>query len=118
MSGLTAGTAYTFTVVASNVFGSSLPSSASNPITATTVPPAPTIGTAYATGATSANVAYTAPANNGGLTITRYPRIQPLRPARGGRGEKADRTDWRGGAMKKAAATEGCAGGGAALEID
>jgi len=37
-----------------------------------TVPGAPTIGTATATGLTTATVSYTAPANNGGSTITLY----------------------------------------------
>lgn len=37
-----------------------------------TVPGAPTIGTATATGATTATVAYTAPASNGGSAITSY----------------------------------------------
>ena len=36
------------------------------------VPGAPTIGTATATGLTTATVSYTAPANNGGSTITLY----------------------------------------------
>lgn len=38
----------------------------------TSVPDAPTIGTATATGSTTATVAFTAPANNGGSTITLY----------------------------------------------
>lgn len=37
-----------------------------------TVPGAPTIGTATTTGSTTATVAFTAPANNGGSTITQY----------------------------------------------
>jgi hypothetical protein len=37
-----------------------------------TVPDAPTIGTATVTGSTTATVAYTAPANDGGSTITSY----------------------------------------------
>jgi len=37
-----------------------------------TVPGAPTIGTATATGSTTATVAFTAPASNGGSTITLY----------------------------------------------
>jgi hypothetical protein len=41
-------------------------------VTATSVPGAPTIGTATATGGTTATVAYTAPANNGGSVITSY----------------------------------------------
>ena len=39
---------------------------------AATVPGAPTIGAATATGSTTATVAYTAPASNGGATITLY----------------------------------------------
>jgi hypothetical protein len=39
---------------------------------AASVPGAPTIGTATQTGATTATVAYTAPASNGGATITVY----------------------------------------------
>ena len=41
-------------------------------VSAATVPGAPTIGTATATGVTTATVAYTAPANNGGSVITSY----------------------------------------------
>lgn len=41
-------------------------------VTATSVPGAPTIGTATATGATTATVSYTAPASNGGSVITSY----------------------------------------------
>jgi len=39
---------------------------------AAVVPGAPTIGAATATGSTTATVAYTAPASNGGATITQY----------------------------------------------
>ena len=70
--GLTIGTAYTFTVIATNVVGNSFASSASNSITPITVPGAPTIGTATATGQTTANIAFTAPASNGGTAITSY----------------------------------------------
>ena len=41
-------------------------------INAQTVPGAPTIGSATATGATSATVSFTAPTNNGGSAILRY----------------------------------------------
>ena len=40
--------------------------------TVTSVPDAPTIGTATSTGSTTATVAFTQPANNGGSTITSY----------------------------------------------
>jgi hypothetical protein len=72
VTGLQSGTAYTFTVVANNALGSSMASSASNSITATTVPQAPTIGTANQVASTlSATVAYTANAT-GGSTITSF----------------------------------------------
>ena len=41
-------------------------------VSATSVPGAPTIGTATATGATTATVTFTAPASNGGSVITSY----------------------------------------------
>ena len=41
-------------------------------VTATSVPGAPTIGTATSTGSTTATVSYTAPASNGGSVITSY----------------------------------------------
>jgi len=41
-------------------------------IAASTVPGTPTIGTATATSSTTATVTFTAPANNGGSTITQY----------------------------------------------
>ena len=75
VSGLTTGTAYTFTVYATNAAGNSASSSASNSITTWSVPGAPTIGTATATGATSATVSYTAPASNGGTAITSYTAV-------------------------------------------
>ena len=74
ITGLTNGTAYTFTVVATNSVGNSPASSASNSITPTavpTVPGAPTIGTATA-GNALATVTFTAPASNGGAAITGY----------------------------------------------
>jgi uncharacterized protein (TIGR02145 family) len=71
VTGLTNGTAYTFTVIATNANGNSLPSSASNSVTPSTVPGAPTIGTATG-GNAQASVAFTAPASNGGSAITGY----------------------------------------------
>ena len=70
--GLTAGTPYTFTVSATTIAGTGPASSSSNSVTPTTVPDAPTIGTATATGQTSATVSFTAPAYNGGTAITGY----------------------------------------------
>jgi hypothetical protein len=76
VTGLTNGTAYTFTVTATNSFGTGPASSASNPATPYTVPSAPTIGTVVATGSTTANVPVTAPApSNGGNTITSYTAV-------------------------------------------
>ena len=75
VTGLTNGTAYTFTVTATNSFGTGPASSASNPATPYAVPGAPTIGTALATGFTTANVPFTAPVNNGGNTIISYTAV-------------------------------------------
>jgi hypothetical protein len=73
VTGLTTGTSYTFRVSAATPGGTGPASAASNSVTpAATVPDAPTIGTATVTGSTSATVSYTAPANNGGSTITSY----------------------------------------------
>jgi hypothetical protein len=69
--GLTNGTAYTFTVTATNANGTGSASSASNSVTPSTVPGAPTIGTATK-GNTQATVAFTAPASDGGSAITGY----------------------------------------------
>ena len=70
--GLTTGTNYTFTVQATNSAGTSAPSYASNSTRTWSVPGAPTVGTATATGATTATLAFTAPAQNGGTPITSY----------------------------------------------
>ena len=75
VTGLSNGTAYTFTVYATNAVGNSASSAASNSVTPATVPGAPTIGTATATGTTTATVSYTAPASNGGSTITSYTAV-------------------------------------------
>jgi len=71
VTGLTNGTEYTFTVTATNSYGTSVASSASNSATPYGVPSAPTIGTATQTGQTTATVTFTAPFN-GGSTITSY----------------------------------------------
>jgi hypothetical protein len=70
VTGLQSNTSYTFVAQARNNFGTSISSSASSSITATTTPQAPTIGTA--TGLTkSASLSFTAGAT-GGLPITNY----------------------------------------------
>lgn len=72
VAGLASSTAYTFTARATNAVGQSSASSASNSITATTVPQAPTIGTATDLGTGSTvSVAFTAGAN-GGKAVTTY----------------------------------------------
>ena len=77
ITGLTDGTAYTFTVSATNGVGTGPASAASNQVTPTapTVPAAPTNVTATA-GNQSATVNWTAPANGGspitGYTVTPY----------------------------------------------
>jgi uncharacterized protein (TIGR02145 family) len=70
-TGLTNGTAYTFTVTATTVSGTGSPSAPSNSVTPCTVPGAPTIGTATARNA-QATITFTAPASNGGSAITSY----------------------------------------------
>ena len=71
ITGLNAGTSYTFKVVATNSAGNSPISSASSSVTPYTVPGAPTIVEAVA-GARTATISWTAPASNGGSTITGY----------------------------------------------
>jgi hypothetical protein len=71
VTGLINGTVYTFTVTATNALGTGQVSSASNSVTPSTVPDAPTIGTATA-GNAQATVTFTAPVSNGGSVITGY----------------------------------------------
>lgn len=71
VEGLANGTAYTFTVVATNAVGNSPASKASAPLTPATVPGAPT-GVQAEAGDATAQVSWTAPAANGGSTITGY----------------------------------------------
>jgi uncharacterized protein (TIGR02145 family) len=71
VTGLTNGTAYSFTVTATNAIGNSIASSASNSVAPLTVPGAPTIGTATA-GNAQATITFTAPVDYGGSAITGY----------------------------------------------
>jgi uncharacterized protein (TIGR02145 family) len=71
VTGLTNGTAYTFTVIATNAVGSSSASSASSAVTPATVPGAPTSVTAVP-GNNLASVSFTAPSSTGGSAITGY----------------------------------------------
>ena len=71
VAGLANGTAYTFTVTATNGVGTSVASAPSNSVTPRTTPAAPTAVVATA-GDGSAAVAFSAPASNGGAAITSY----------------------------------------------
>src|SRR5207237_1374619 len=71
VSGLTNGTAYTFTVTAPNVAGDGAASAPSSAVTPSTIPGAPT-GVGAVPGDGSATVSWTAPASDGGSAITGY----------------------------------------------
>jgi hypothetical protein len=74
VTGLTNGTAYTFTVTATNELGTGAASSASSPVTPApnvTTPGAPT-GISASVSNSSAIVSFTAPASTGGAAITGY----------------------------------------------
>ena len=71
VTGLSNGTAYTFTVVATSAAGNSVASVASTAVTPLTVPGAPTSPVATA-GNAQASVTFIAPASTGGGTITSY----------------------------------------------
>jgi len=71
VTGQSSATAYTYTLTATNANGTSSASSASASVTATTVPQAPTIGTASVTNSTTVSIPFTAGAT-GGSAITSY----------------------------------------------
>jgi len=71
VTGLTNGTAYTFTVVAVNGIGNS-PQSASSTSVMPLAPPAAPTGVTAVAGNGEATVSFTPPANNGGSAITGY----------------------------------------------
>jgi hypothetical protein len=71
LTGLTNGTAHTFTVTATNAVGTGPASSASNRLTPINVPEAPTVVKATA-GNAQAKITFKLPASNGGSAITPY----------------------------------------------
>ena len=83
ISGLKPITTYTFTVVATNLVGDSNPSAVSQSLTTKNLPGVPTISAAIVNGATKALVNITAPASDGGSSITRYTAIASPGGARG-----------------------------------
>ncbi|HEY1285353.1 MAG TPA: DUF4082 domain-containing protein [Solirubrobacterales bacterium] len=78
ITGLTAGTTYTFKVAAINAIGTGPDSTASNPVTPTAVGNGPDSPTGVTAGARNqgALVSWSAPANEGGSAITSY-RVTP-----------------------------------------
>ena len=70
VTGLQSATSYTFTIIATNGYGNATATSPTSAITATTIPQAPTIGSATV-GNASATVAYTANAT-GGAAVSAY----------------------------------------------
>jgi alpha-tubulin suppressor-like RCC1 family protein/Tol biopolymer transport system component len=71
VTGLTNGTSYTFTVVATNALGNSPASAPSNAVTPRAVPTAPRNVSAVA-GNAQATITWAAPLSNGGSAITGY----------------------------------------------
>ena len=74
VTGLTNGTAYTFTVAATTAAGTGPASSPSNAVTPTSavIPPGFPTGVVATAGDTSASLTWVAPASNGGSAVTGY----------------------------------------------
>jgi hypothetical protein len=75
VEGLQSANGYTFTVRATNAVGNSVPSDASNSITATTVPNTPNAPSLSNNGAETNSVSWAAPSGDGGKGITGYSLI-------------------------------------------
>jgi hypothetical protein len=71
VTGLTNGTPYTFSVIATNINGNSSPSLASSSVTPSTIPGSPT-GVSGTRGNSQVSLTWTAPVSNGGSPITSY----------------------------------------------
>ena len=71
VTGLSAGTTYVFTVVATNAFGDSPPSAPSNAVTVFTNPGPPT-GVIATRGNQQVALAWTAPSDTGGIPLSGY----------------------------------------------
>ena len=82
MTGLTPGSAYTFTAVATNQVGSGTGTTSSSVTQPAVAPSAPTISSAIASSTTAAAIAVTAPTSNGGAAISGY--VATLTPVGGG----------------------------------
>ena len=72
ITGLTNGDSYTFSVTSTNAIGTGVSSAPSSAIVPSTVPGAPTIGTATSNANAESAVSFTAPASNGGAAISCY----------------------------------------------